>query len=264
MEIKYRSEGLAYPRAIKQEKLEIIYAWLREFKFSSAEVLSEVLESRPESCARFFRELRSEGWLKSFRNEHTGAAPYLCLSSKALAWAETWGYPREGAMTKTDNLCRTSQVLHDLLVQRAVLREIATKRYTSVIYEPTLAESRPDAILTRAEGLLKIAIELERWQKNEAGMYTSFYAHAKAIVDRVYAGTIFYFRNQTDAEAYKRRFEQEEWPIFKRIKGRITKTDAKFRPSDIDGLQRCFAFSVLPTEAAKPPVKTKARRSPGL
>lgn len=244
MQIKRRTPGLAHPPAIRREKLELLFHWLKEWKFSTLPILAQMLESRPDSCKRFFRELRDEGWLKEFRNEHTGGALYLCLGAKAVLWAETWSIEHGGIAQKVDTLQRSAQVLHDLFVQQAVLSEIATGRYTEVFSEPTVAASRPDALLVRSDGL-KIALEMERWQKNEGGMYASFYAHCRAIIERSYNGTIFYFRGQTDLEAYKRRFDEEEWPVFEKKKGRTMRTDSRFRPSATEGLRQCFRFSTL-------------------
>lgn len=251
-----RPSGLKYPPAIKKERQELIYDWLREFRFSTLEILAGVIDTKPRNCERLFKELRDAGWLKLFTNEHTGPGlPLLTLGPKAQAWGETWGLDVTGARCRLDSISRTAHVLHDLYVQKALLNEIAKGLYSEVFREHAITQDfRSDAFLVMKSGH-KIALEFERWQKNELATFRVFGAHAKSILAKGHAGSIFYFRSETDLRAYKERFDCDVWPEFIAQKGgKFIKDPHKtFQPSKIEGLRNCFQWKNLETLPALDP-----------
>ena len=149
------------------------------------------------------------------------------------------------ALTTTTRLTRYSYIMHDLAVQRAVLKRLA--HYDEVIWGQHITlpdqDEKPDALLHSPKNYW-VALDYERWRKEDKRIYLAFLNHAKALVKRHYSGVYYLFDREHDLWHYQTLFAAQEWPEYQynRQTGKITPAGTHFRPDAIEHLRDCFLF----------------------
>jgi len=251
MLLERRDDALRYPKAIKDEKTRLVLDWLLEFRFSSIAILADRLGSNAINSNRFFNSLIKGGIIQSFSNVHTKHDRYVMLTTSGLSYLEALGRDISRATTRVQHLGKYSQIVHDIAVQTAVLKRI--HQYDEVIWERHVilpeSQEKPDVLLKSPKGYW-VALEYERWRKDTKRIFLSFMNHATAISGKHYSGVFFVFDSQVDFAHYKKLFETEKWPRYKREpkSGRIKALDTYFKPDDVSNLRKCFVFSHEPVE----------------
>ena len=147
--------------------------------------------------------------------------------------------------TQPARLNRYSHIMHDLAVQRAVLKRLDL--YDEVIWDKhiTLPEQdeKPDALMHSPKNYW-VAFEYERWRKETKRIYLSFMNHARALIKRHYSGVYYLFDREEDLVYYQTLFAAEAWPEYhyNRKTGKITPAGTHFQPDAIERLRDCFLF----------------------
>lgn len=251
MRVKHRDLSLTYPKAIKEEKLELVLDWLLEFRFSSIGILAKRIGSNAINSNRFFNSLLNDGLIQSFKNVHTKNERYVMLTAAGVSYLEAWGRDTSHATTRIQTLGKYTQIIHDVAVQQAVLARIDDSE--EVIWDRHIFlnghDDRPDALLKNKKGYW-VALEYERWRKDSKRIYMTFFSHAKALTEKHYSGVFYLFDSIRDRDYYKKLFDQESWPRYRRDKksSRITQISATFEPDEIKNLRKCFIFSHEPVD----------------
>ena len=149
------------------------------------------------------------------------------------------------AQTQTSRLNRYSHIMHDLAVQRAVLKRL--DHYDEVIWDKhiTLPDhyEKPDALMHSPKNYW-VALDYERWRKEQKRIYLSFMNHARALIKRHYRGVYYLFDREHDLLHYQTLFAAQAWPEYNynRKTGKITPAGTHFRPDAIEHLRDCFLF----------------------
>lgn len=243
MIVEHRNPELKYPPHVSLEKTRIVLDWLLEFRFSSLDILAKRIGLSKTNSNRFFNRLCDDNMIQYFKNVHTGSYRYVLLASTGVNFLESNGRDISSANTRVAGLKKYIYIIHDLSVQQAILDRI--DNLSEVISEGNFTEQypeRPDALVRSKKGSL-IAIEYERWRKQEKRIYKRFIAHSESIATKKYSGVMFFFENNNDLKYYKALFSAREWPIVKNTKqGKYVRTGNSFLPDKVEGLRKAFNF----------------------
>ncbi len=250
MIIECRDRELKYPLAIKNDKKRLILDWLLEFRFSSFEILAERIGQSRINASRFFSSLISTGVISAFTNIHTGKTRYAHLTSEGLYYLKSIDRNVDHAVIREKSLGNYSQIMHDLMVQKIILKRLAN--YDEVISDRNISfgdySNRPDALFkSESKGnTIWSAIEFERWRKEKKRIYIAFMNHVAHIKQRRYAGVIYFFQNDLDCSYYQGLFDESSWPLYKRKSGsgKITTLNGSFFPDELVHLRKRFVFIV--------------------
>ncbi|MYC26460.1 MAG: hypothetical protein F4X63_00460 [Nitrospira sp. SB0662_bin_26] len=245
MRIERRDPTLKYPRAIREEKLRLVLDWLLEFQCSSVELLARRLGLTHQSSYKFFRALLDDQIIQQFKSVYTNRARYLMLTKAGVGLLQVAGRDVAHAHTQSSRLNRYAHLLHDLAVQAAVLKRLG--HYDEVIWDKHIQIpdqfEKPDALLHSPKHYW-VAVEYERWRKEQKRIYLSFMNHARALIKRHYSGVYYLFDREPDLVHYQTLFEAREWPEYHyhRKTGKITPAGTHFQPDAIERLRDCFLF----------------------
>ena len=245
MRIERRDPTLTYPRAVREEKRRLVLDWLLEFQFSSVDLLARRLGLTYQSSYKFFRSLLDDQIIQPFKSVHTNQARYLMLTKSGVDMLQVAGRDVSKAQTLTSRLNRYSHIMHDLAVQRAVLKRL--DHYDEVIWDKhiTLPDQyeKPDALMHSPKNYW-VALDYERWRKEDKRIYLSFMNHAKALMKRHYSGVYYLFDREHDLVHYQTLFAAPAWPEYNynRKTGKITPAGTNFQPDTIEQLRDCFLF----------------------
>ena len=243
MRIERRDPTLTYPRAIRDDKLRLVLDWLLEFQFSSVELLARRIGTTTRSSYDFFRSLLKQHLIKEFKSVYIHQARYLMLTKAGVDLLQVAG--RDVAKTQTSRLNRYAHIMHDLAVQRTVLKRL--DHYDEVIWDKhiTIPEQfeKPDALLHSPKNYW-VALEYERWRKEQKRIYLSFMNHARALIKRHYSGVYYLFDRESDLVHYQRLFAAKAWPEhqYNRKTGKITPIGTYFQPDTIEHFRDYFLF----------------------
>ena len=166
MRIEKRDLAITYTRAIQDDKRRLVLDWLLEFRFSSVDLLARRLGLTTRSSYDFFRSLLKQHLIKEFKSVYTNQARYLMLTKAGVDVLQVAGRDVAKAQTQSSRLNRYAHLMHDLAVQRAVLKRL--DHYDEVIWDKhiTLLDQyeKPDALLHSPKNYW-VAFEYERWRK---------------------------------------------------------------------------------------------------
>ena len=245
MRIEQRDLAITYTRAIRDDKRRLVLDWLLEFRFSSVDLLAQRLGSTTHSSYDFFRSLLKQHLIKEFKNVYTHQARYLMLAKAGVDLLQVAGRDVAHAHTQTSRLNRYAHLMHDLAVQRAVLKRL--DHYDEVIWDKHInipeQFEKPDALLHSTKNYW-VALEYERWRKEHKRIYLSFMNHARALIKRHYSGVYYLFDREADLVHYQTLFAAQAWPEYhyNRKTGNITPAGTHFQPDTIERLRDCFLF----------------------
>jgi len=251
MKIELRDPKLKYPRHVREEKIRLVLDWLLEFRFSSIPVLAERLGQTAVNANRFFNGMLEDGLIQKFSNVHTKHYKYVMLTSAGVSYLEAEGRDVSSAIVRTAQIGRYSRIIHDLSVQACLVKHL--DEYSEIIYERNLqydTADRPDAVAVSKKHGYKVAIEFERWRKDKKRIYQVLMTHAGNLIKKRYSGVFYYFEHKADMEHYKKLFDEESWPVYKRQAktGKVVQTgQADFKPGDVKNLRQVFVFTHEPT-----------------
>ena len=224
--------------------------WLLAFRFSSKKLLAARLGSDLQRSKRIFNSLYKANYIQNFLNDYTYGKRFVMLTQAGAHFLEqTTGRRVDKAITKLYRMTRYPHILHDLAVQRAVLRRL--DKYTELIadHDIVIPEPfhRPDLLMRSVSGRW-VAFEYERTRKFTPQIYLSFHNHAEAIIERHYSAACFLFDSESDTEHYTRLFDAKEWPRYEYNlnTGRATPMKLTFEPDSVTNLRKCFLFLVEP------------------
>ncbi len=255
MRIEHRDLTLTYTRAIRDHKRRLVLDWLLEFQFSTVELLARRLGATTRSSYDFFRSLLEQHLIKEFKNVYTHQARYLMLAKTGVDLLQVAGRDVAHAHTQTSRLNRYAHLMHDLAVQRAVLKRL--DHYDEVIWDKhiTIPEQfeKPDALLHSPKHYW-VALDYERWRKETKRIYLSFMNHARALIKRHYSGVYYLFDREHDLVHYQTLFAARAWPDYQynRTSGKITPLGKDFNPDSIKNLRNCFLFIHEPVDGNRP------------
>lgn len=251
MLIELRDKDEKRPQVIKSQKTRILLKWLLEFRFSTFDVLSTVLESNTVNLNRFFNSLIDDGLIQVMTNVHTGArVRFVMLTKSGVDYLSNVGVDTTNVRVRHSDFKRYSKVAHDIGVQRFVAGQV--KNLIQVIWDKNIVvaegEERPDALIQHKNERWA-AVQYERWSKESSRIYHLLYQHAKAREAKKYNGVIFVFDNSADLSTYQKAFDNREWPVYKRDykKGHMTKLGVTYTPDENSDIRKSFIFHVLPT-----------------
>jgi len=245
MRIERRDPTLTYPRAVREEKLRLVLDWLLEFQFSSVDLLARRLGLTSQSSYRFFRSLLDDQIIQYFKSVYTHQVRYLMITKARVDVLQVAGRDVANAHTQPSRLNRYAHLMHDLAVQRAVLKRL--DHYDEVIWDKHInipeQYEKPDALLHSPKHYW-VALEYERWRKEDKRIYLSFMNHARALIKRHYSGVYYLFDRESDLVFYQTLFAAQAWPeyTYHRQTGNITPTGTHFQPDAIECLRDCFLF----------------------
>ena len=245
MRIERRDPTLKYPRAIREEKLRLVLDWLLEFRVSSVELLAQRLGLTYHGSYKFFRSLLDDQIIQHFNSVHLRHARSLMLTRTGAAILQAAGRDISKALTTPARLTRYSHILNDLAVQRAVLKRL--DHYDEVIWDQHLALpdqfENPDVLLHSPKNYW-VALDYERWRKEDKRIYLAFMNHARALIKRHYSGVYYLFDREADLVYYQTLFAAQAWPEYHyhRKTGKITLAGTHFKPDTIERLRDCFLF----------------------
>jgi len=245
MHIEHRDPTLRYPRAIRADKRRLVLDWLREFRFSTREVLAQRLQSTVKGTYQLLHDLRHQGLIQEFRSIYTNQTRFLTLSKPGFEILRQAGRDVPRAVVPTHRLSRYASILHDLAVQQAVVKRL--HHYTDVIWAQQIQIpdhfEKPDALLRTPKGYW-VAIDYERYRKDQKRVYLSFFNHTRALINRHYSGVYYLFDREDVLAFYQALFTKSEWREYhdNRQTGKITATGKIFKPDSIKNLPNCFAF----------------------
>ena len=256
MHIEHRDPTLNYPRAIRADKCRIVLAWLCEFRFSTREVLAQLLQSTVKGTYQLFHDLCQQGLIHEFRSNYTNQTRLLTLSKAGLEVLRQAGRDVPKAVVPPYRLSRYNLILHDLAVQRAVVKRL--HRFTEVLWARHIQIpdhfEKPDALLCTPKGYW-VALDYERGRRDQKGVYRSFFNHTRALIHRHYSGVYYLFDREDDLAFYQALFTKVEWPEYynNRQNGKIMPTGKTFKPDSVTNLRSCFAFVHEPKAKIPPP-----------
>ena len=254
MRIERRDPTLTYPRAVREEKLRLVLDWLLEFQFSSVDMLAQRLGLTSHSSYKFFRSLLNEQIIQPFKSVYTNQARYLMLTKAGVDLLQVASRDVAHVQTQSSRLNRYAHLMHDLAVQRAVLKRLA--HYDEVIWDKHIQIpdqfEKPDALLHSPKNYW-VALEYERWRKEQKRIYLSFMNHARALIKRHYSGVYYLFDREQDLVHYQTLFAARAWPEYQynRKTGKITSAGTHFQPDAIERLRDCFLFIHEPHTPAR-------------
>ena len=252
MLIEHPDLSLTNPYDIREQKTRILLKWLLAFRFSSKQLLAQVLGSDLPRSARIFNTLYKANYIQNFLNDYTFGKRFVMLTAAGAHFLEqSTGQPVDKAITKLYRMSRYPNILHDLAVQRAALRRL--DKYVELIFDHdiTIPEPlhRPDMLMKNHKGSW-VAFEYERTRKFTPRIFISFYNHAEAMIERHYNATYFLFNRESDAEHYNTLFDAKEWPRYdyNRGTGKAAQIKVTFQPDTVTNLRKCFLFIVEPQD----------------
>lgn len=252
MKIEKRDKTQRNPQAVKSQKVRILLKWLLEFRFSTFDVLSTVLESNKTNLNRFYNGLIECGFIQTSTNVHTGSKLKLVILAKAgVDYLANLGVDTSKAKIRLSDFKRYSKIAHDISVQNYVVSQIS--KIDEVIWDRNITvnkgEERPDAMLHHAGANYWFAVQYERWPKVSSRIYHLFTQHSKARNEGKYSVTVFVFDQQQDLNLYKRLFDKTEWPMYKRDyeRGHMKDLGTVFEPDKHFNLRKSFIFQLLQT-----------------
>lgn len=218
MEVLERNKALTKPLEIRDDKVLLVLKWLLEFKFSSRDILSQLLEQNVRATWPFFKSLEDAKMLKRASNVFAKRETYFMLTANSVSYLKAMDFDVSRAETRTSRFGKWSTIRHDEAVQRFVLDNRAD--YQSVHWDRNLhgdvfEHQRPDAILETKASAKRIAVEYELWRKSKDRIYWSFYQHAMNIAQNHYVGVFYVFDKRSDLDFYRKLFD-EPWIMYRR------------------------------------------------
>lgn len=205
------------PRQRASEKQRRVLSWVREWGFSSAEVIRRVAGQEARGYAKRLARL---GLLTSTRTEAGGVVPgvpvsYYTLSPLGLAEAERqagvpFRYPEIDPYKVSQRLLR-----HSLLAQRLTLNQLDDGSAVSFMTERHWANldwapkyKRPDVVLITPEEL-RIGVEIELTAKWDRDMDEFVGGVVNELLSSgVHTSTVQAFLVATDSKALAIRYRQ--------------------------------------------------------
>ena len=204
--------------------------WLFAWGYSTRSILCEGLglsASDPGNQSNFFRALRDNGLIDEV-NHSLIHRRVVFLTRKGVKFSfssSRWGV----ATYRFDkNSCQSSLSLHNLCVQRAVLKrsslELPFEFTAERLIEELIKSKRPDCFLVADDGT-RTALEVELTCKSSPRTYFAFENHSDAIDGQHYERVEYVFPNRDLYETYVRRFKGK-WPSYKKDEyGRLVHQD---------------------------------------
>ena len=251
MRIEQRDLALTYTRAIREDKRRLVLDWLLEFQFSSVDLLARRLGTTTRSSYDFFRALLKQRLIQEFKSVYTNQARYLMLTKTGVDLLQVAGRDVAHAHTQPSRLNRYAHIMHDLAVQRAVLKRL--NLYDEVIWDKHISlpeqYDKPDALMHSPKNYW-VAFEYERWRKETKRIYLSFMNHARALIKRHYSGVYYLFDREPDLVYYQTLFAAPAWPEYhyNRKTGKFTPVGNDFNPDSVKNLRNCFLFIHEPVD----------------
>lgn len=123
MVVQHRNSQLKYVHDIKKNKMLILFDWLIEFRFSTMDILSQRIGSKPTSSYRLFKQLINDRYIQKFSNIHTHQN-FFMLKNRGIDYLKCESRDISCAVTNPNKLSKYSTIMHDLLVQKAILNRI--------------------------------------------------------------------------------------------------------------------------------------------
>lgn len=237
---------------IKEDKMLVLLNWLKEFRFTSLQIVSQILNSNYPNTTRFIKNLAKDGYIVYFNNPS--------ISHKLIALTQrSINFLKEHRLADFDEVAyeytkyrKTVTVLHHLTLQRYLVNNI--EEYSEITWEYNLETEvyklgsiRPDCVVTYKNSDIKVAVEYERWVKTKARVYYKFYNHLENIQKGLYAGVLYIFEDTNDHSTYIKLFNESYWPRYKMQRNRsgnlkLIKLTQNFDAAAVKGLQNVFDF----------------------
>lgn len=234
--------------------------WLREFRYSSAALLGQLVDiAGPYNGQlwRFLNNMKQRGWVQDFSNEVTPKVGRLFMpGSELAAFLEAHGQEHSGILTNPVFVRRAKTAYHDLALQYVVLqlRGGDSDKFLRIDSENQLQGDfgwlKPDVLVTTRDGR-RVAIEYELTRKANLRIYHTYSSHLNAIRQGLYSGVRYVFPSQKLCDTYLSLFYASSWPNTGRLAdGRITSSGPAYNPDSIltstAPRSRLFYFAVEP------------------
>lgn len=245
--------------AMNQHLTFTVLSWLREFRFASPQVLSQLTDiplPYNGNLHRFMSRLMARSLVEEFHSRHEPKLGVLFrLGPDAPAFMELHGLPHDHTYIHPRSLESSRTLLHDLNVQMIALRRLDTKRpregrgplpdrdpasrVYEVLGEAQLSEGsrglpQPDLIMRRPGA--STAYEYEMTRKSTSRIYYALTNHLRAIREGHYVGVCYMFPNARIRDIYEDLYMQPLWPETTRYSnGRVISHGRPFNPDDITG-----------------------------
>lgn len=258
--MEYEPVPAHYSKVMTNQHLTFtVLSWLREFRFSSPEVISRLIDvpmPYNSSLRRFMKRLIDRELVEAYYNHRDPKLGVLFrLGKEASGFLELHGLPHDKTYTHPRTLEYSKTVIHDLNVQMAVFgaKRLDTRRakpgkpppelpepsrqVIEVIGEAHLSEGsrglpQPDLILRIPSR--RVAYEYEMTRKANARIYYAFTNHLRAIREGHYSGVCYMFPNARIRDTYEDLYMQPFWPQTSRYSdGRVITHGDPFIPDEI-------------------------------
>lgn len=256
--MEYQPVPAHYSKVMTNQHLTFtVLSWLREFRFASPQVVSQLTDiPLPYSgnLHRFMRRLIDRDLVEEFISNHERKLGVMFrLGREAPAYLELHGLPHDHTYIHPRSLESSRTLIHDLNVQMAALKRMDTKRQKpgqppppvrepearviEVMGEAQLAEGarglpQPDLVLRTASR--RVAYEYEMTRKATSRIYFAFTNHLRAIREGHYVGVCYMFPNERIRDVYEDLYMQPFWPQTSRYRdGRVISHGEPFNPDEI-------------------------------
>ena len=219
--------GSQSPRARGAEKEQRSLRWIYRWGWSTPSIIDEVAD---HSAGGYARRLASKGLVQI---QETGSGGAKNHPARVVGLTRAGRAQVESSIENPNDLrdyhglrrVRWQQLLHDAMVQSAVLRAIQSGRFSDyltpheIAEKQTLGRKEPDAVLTEKESGYTYAVELELSAKT--GRRLDEFVHGLSVLLHPESGDYDHAIIGTTSPAisarYRARFrEGEKMPIWKR------------------------------------------------
>ncbi|WP_417536640.1 hypothetical protein [Methylophaga sp.] len=200
------------------EKRDFLIEWLLEFQYTTPKVLCAALGLERKSQGYFLLSLDKSGLFKIVRSpmirekviilSHSGKLQAAMLSEKAESY------------TMIESRIAHTTLIHSLSIQMAMIQRASMTRPFAFRYDKNITNiatgKRPDAIYDHS-GTLH-ALEVELTQKSSKRVYAGFFEQIENMKAGHYNHVEYVFPSEALMLLYKKRFDEEFWPLFYRDK----------------------------------------------
>lgn len=236
MRVIKRSEGLKSNIAVRREKEYIILNWALEFRAITREIVEDILGVSSDVAYKLLGGMTKAGLLLPFVNNHTRGLRLYCLAQGGITLLNTLGVDTKKAVKKASNLARNSRVLHDLSVQKIVLKILSKYDCAEAKREVVFGKVIADAVVVTKEGTT-VAVEFDKTARGEADFYARAMEYRELIMDGKIGNIFIAITSGETAERYAEYIGAKYWPVYKRAADRrlYKTTDAVIPDPEIRG-----------------------------
>jgi DNA-binding MarR family transcriptional regulator len=228
-----------------KEKIVDVLTWCLHWGQSTLPQLARSAKISEKNAYRFLADLESKKLIQVCKNTHTHSIRLYRVTQKGIAYLKEWHIETDKPCSKA-KVQNNTRIIHDLEAQNLAQDFIMQHGCDEIIAARNITipmRVRCD-FLARSRAGFWASVEWDRTPKSTAEFFERLTSAYEEIENGMYQA-VFVYSTSTDVIArYRRLFETEPWPIYrKNDKRNLIKLESTLYPDT--NIKRLFNFVVF-------------------